>query len=141
MLLHPLPGQSQYQSFSFNTSGLTNFIAIYCHLNEQECLQGKLPDVPSHAPWPPPFVPSNAKASLYILHIQVSTSMHIAEHAIMFCTQRIAQRSLVYAITIENAALPVRLQNTTEKLHTSSGGCTTCSVVVCCSGLTICEHI
>ncbi len=104
ILFHPLFGQSQYQSFSVNTSVYTVFIAFSCHFNEQECLKGKLLDVPSHAPWPPPFVPSNAKASLCILHIQVSTSMHIAEQAIAFCMHHIAQCSLVYAITIEDAA-------------------------------------
>lgn len=95
VLLHPLSGQSQYWSFSVNTSVYTVFDAFSCRFNEQECLKGKLLDVPSHAPWPLPIVPSNAKASLCILHIQVSISMHIAEHAIMFCMQRIAQRSLV----------------------------------------------
>ena len=88
VLFHSLSGQRQYQSFSVKTS-VYPFIPFTCRVNEQECLKGKLLDVPLHAPWPPPFVPSNAKASLCILHIQVSTLKHIAEQAVMFCMHRI----------------------------------------------------
>ncbi len=93
--------------FSIITYVYTAFIAFSCSINEQECLKGRLLDVPSHMPWPPPFVPSSARASLCILHKQVSTSSQIVEQATVFCMHicyHIAQCSLVHALTIKDAA-------------------------------------